>query len=95
VIKFFISDYPAYVLALSAVPVVLGVIFAYLIADCFVTVFEMTVDTIFISFCEDYEENNGMDRPYYMSRELMEIMYEILPVEKPTSKAHDLHMNRA
>jgi hypothetical protein len=37
----------------------------------------MTVDTIFISFCEDCEENNGMDRPYYMSRELMEVMYEM------------------
>jgi hypothetical protein len=37
----------------------------------------MTVDTIFISFCDDCEENNGMDRPYYMSRELMEVMMEM------------------
>jgi hypothetical protein len=36
----------------------------------------MTVDTIFISFCDDLDKNNGMDRPYYMSRELMEAMQE-------------------
>jgi hypothetical protein len=41
------------------------------------TVYEMTVDTIFICFCEDSEQNNGMDRPYFMSRNLMEVMYEI------------------
>jgi hypothetical protein len=37
----------------------------------------MTVDTVFISFCEDCEENNGTDRPFYMSRELMEVMQEM------------------
>jgi Plasma-membrane choline transporter len=56
---------------------IVGVIFAYLIADCFVTVFEMIVDTIFISFCDDCEENNGMDRPYYMSHSLMKTMQEM------------------
>lgn len=34
----------------------------------------MTIDTIFLCFCEDYEYNDGMDRPYYMSRGLMEFV---------------------
>jgi len=37
----------------------------------------MTVDTIFICFCEDCEENNGMDRPYFMSARLMEAMQNL------------------
>lgn len=41
------------------------------------SVFEMTVDTIFICFCEDCEQNNGMDRPYFMSKGLMEVMQEL------------------
>lgn len=31
----------------------------------------MTIDTIFLCFCEDCEINNGISRPYYMSRDLM------------------------
>lgn len=34
----------------------------------------MAIDTIFICFCEDYEENDGLSKPYYMSRELMEFV---------------------
>lgn len=34
----------------------------------------MTIDTIFICFCEDYEENDGLSKPYYMSKELMEFV---------------------
>jgi hypothetical protein len=41
------------------------------------TVFEMTVDSIFICVCEDYEQNDGMSRPYFMSKGLMKIMREI------------------
>jgi hypothetical protein len=37
----------------------------------------MTVDTIFICFCEDSEVNDGITRPFFMSRELMEIMQEL------------------
>ncbi|XP_062554590.1 choline transporter-like protein 1 isoform X1 [Armigeres subalbatus] len=56
------------------VPIILVGIFAYLVAHCFVTVYEMTVDTIFICFCEDCECNDGISRPYYMSRGLMEFV---------------------
>lgn len=34
----------------------------------------MTVDTIFLCFCEDCESNDGISRPYYMSRGLMEFV---------------------
>lgn len=34
----------------------------------------MTVDTIFLCFCEDCETNDGIGRPYYMSRGLMEFV---------------------
>ncbi|KAB0790913.1 hypothetical protein PPYR_02713 [Photinus pyralis] len=47
---------------------------AYLIAHCFITIYEMAVDTIFICFCEDCEMNDGMTRPYYMSHSLMEFV---------------------
>lgn len=58
-------------------PVFVSVVFAYLIADCCVTVFEMTVDTIFICYCVDSEQNDGVSRPYCMSTGLMIAMREI------------------
>ncbi|XP_058128936.1 choline transporter-like protein 1 [Anopheles ziemanni] len=56
------------------VPLILVGIFAYLVAHCFMTVYEMTVDTIFLCFCEDCESNDGISRPYFMSRGLMEFV---------------------
>lgn len=32
---------------------------------------QMCIDTLFLCFCEDCERNDGIDRPYYMSRGLM------------------------
>ncbi|EFX84766.1 hypothetical protein DAPPUDRAFT_47061, partial [Daphnia pulex] len=52
-------------------PILVAAIFAYLIAHCFISVFEMCIDTVFICFCEDCEINNGQDQPYFMSRGLM------------------------
>lgn len=34
----------------------------------------MTIDTIFLCFCEDCEKNDGISRPYYMSRGLMDFV---------------------
>lgn len=59
------------------IPVVLSIIFAFLIVHCFLTVYEMTIDTIFICFCEDCEQNDGINRPYFMSRGMMEVMQEL------------------
>jgi hypothetical protein len=40
-------------------------------------VFEMTVDTIFISFCIDLEENDGEIKPFYMSEGLKKVIMEM------------------
>ena len=58
-------------------PVAVSMAFAYLTVDCFLAVFEMTVDTIFICFCEDREQNDGNSRPYFMSVRMMEVMQEL------------------
>ncbi|CAG9810629.1 unnamed protein product [Chironomus riparius] len=58
-------------------PMIFGCILAFLIAHCFVEVFEMTIDTIFISFCIDLEENDGQTKPYYMSESLKRIIMEM------------------
>ncbi|CAB0013341.1 unnamed protein product [Nesidiocoris tenuis] len=49
----------------------LACIFAYFVAHCFMTVYEMVIDTIFICFCEDCEMNDGLSKPYFMSKNLM------------------------
>ncbi|XP_019878880.1 choline transporter-like protein 1 [Aethina tumida] len=56
------------------VPITLAGLFAYFVAHCFMTVYEMSIDTIFLCFCEDCEQNDGVTRPYYMSRGLMEFV---------------------
>ncbi|KAJ8946090.1 hypothetical protein NQ318_010387, partial [Aromia moschata] len=56
------------------VPVTLAGLFAYFVAHCFITVYEMAIDTIFLCFCEDCERNDGISKPYYMSRGLMEFV---------------------
>lgn len=71
----FLQDRPE--VKLIFIPMLIAIVFAFLIAHCFVSVFEMTVDTIFICFCEDCEENDGVSKPYYMSESLMKIMTEM------------------
>ncbi|KAL7012095.1 hypothetical protein ACKWTF_014627 [Chironomus riparius] len=60
-----------------ALPLILGCILAFLIAHCFVMVFEMTVDTIFVSFCIDIEENDGDTKPFYMSESLKRVIMDM------------------
>ncbi|XP_065351005.1 choline transporter-like protein 1 [Cloeon dipterum] len=61
------------------VPITLVAHFAYIVAHVFLSVYEMTIDTIFICFCEDCEINDGVDRPYYMSETLMEFIDDCDP----------------
>ncbi|XP_071119389.1 choline transporter-like protein 1 [Haliotis cracherodii] len=44
---------------------------AFAITHCFMLVYEITMDTIFLCFCEDCEENDGVTKPYFMSKNLM------------------------
>ena len=34
----------------------------------------MSIDTIFLCFCEDSERNDGITKPYYMSKGLIEFV---------------------
>nr|XP_033320907.1 choline transporter-like protein 1 isoform X1 [Megalopta genalis]XP_033320908.1 choline transporter-like protein 1 isoform X1 [Megalopta genalis]XP_033320909.1 choline transporter-like protein 1 isoform X1 [Megalopta genalis]XP_033320910.1 choline transporter-like protein 1 isoform X1 [Megalopta genalis] len=56
------------------VPIAVAGLFAFLVAHCFISIYEMVIDTIFICFCEDCEKNDGISRPYFMSRGLMEFV---------------------
>ena len=56
------------------VPAVLSAIAAWIVTSYFLYTYEMAIDTIFLCFCHDVEDNNGSsEKPYYMSRELMDI----------------------
>ena len=48
--------------------IAVSVLFAYLIAHTFIGVYSMAIDTIFLCFCEDCSRNDGINKPYYMSR---------------------------
>jgi len=54
--------------------IVVSVLFSYLIAHTFIGVYEMAIDTIFLCFCEDSSRNDGINKPYYMSRDLMQFV---------------------
>ncbi|XP_034942044.1 choline transporter-like protein 1 isoform X2 [Chelonus insularis] len=56
------------------IPITLGGLFALIISHCFISIYEMIIDTIFICFCEDCVRNDGISRPYYMSKGLMEFV---------------------
>uniref|UniRef100_V5GSQ9 Choline transporter-like protein n=1 Tax=Anoplophora glabripennis TaxID=217634 RepID=V5GSQ9_ANOGL len=56
-----------------AVYVIVGIISIIVAAICF-SIFETVIDTIYLCFCEDKLLNDGMARPYAMSRDLMEFM---------------------
>ncbi|XP_045159516.2 choline transporter-like protein 1 isoform X2 [Mercenaria mercenaria] len=53
------------------VPISVACAFAFAVAHCFLLIYEITIDTIFLCFCEDCERNDGQDRPYFMSKNLM------------------------
>jgi solute carrier family 44 protein 1 (choline transporter-like protein) len=58
-----------------AVPVLLCCVFSFLIAHCFLSTYEMVIDTLLLCFCEDCQMNDGTDdRRYFMSTSLMEFV---------------------
>ncbi|KAF0310012.1 Choline transporter-like protein 1 [Amphibalanus amphitrite] len=56
------------------VVVAIGGVFAYIISYTFISIYEMAIDALFICFCEDCELNDGVSKPYYMSKGLMELV---------------------
>ncbi|EFA01113.1 choline transporter-like protein 1 [Tribolium castaneum] len=56
--------------------ILISAIVTAIVADCFFAVFETAIDTIFLCFCEDSCMNDGTERPYYMSVNLMQYVEE-------------------
>ncbi|XP_041482144.1 choline transporter-like protein 2 isoform X2 [Lytechinus variegatus] len=57
------------------IPIIVIVVGTYFIAVCFFGVYDMAVDTLFLCFLEDLERHDGSaEKPYYMSKELMNIV---------------------
>ncbi|XP_018575526.1 choline transporter-like protein 1 isoform X2 [Anoplophora glabripennis] len=52
---------------------VVGIVSFIVSAVCF-SIFQIVIDTIYLCFCEDKLLNDGIDRPYAMSRDLMEFI---------------------
>lgn len=57
-------------------PIATICIISYLIAACFFSVYEMAIDTLFICFCEDCDMNDGISKPYFMSKDLMKYVQD-------------------
>ncbi|XP_055341152.1 choline transporter-like protein 2 isoform X2 [Paramacrobiotus metropolitanus] len=58
-----------------AIPVAAVVVGTYFIETQFLQVYEMAVDTIFLCFLEDSEQNDGSpEKPYFMTRKLMMLL---------------------
>ncbi|XP_069795185.1 choline transporter-like protein 3 isoform X2 [Narcine bancroftii] len=57
------------------IPLILVSFFAYLVAHCFLSVFEMVVDVLFMCYAVDLATNDGSaEKPYFMDKELMKFM---------------------
>ncbi|XP_037076976.1 choline transporter-like protein 1 [Pollicipes pollicipes] len=58
----------------SYILIAIGGLFAYIISYVFISIYEMAIDALFICFCEDCDINDGVERPYFMSKGLMEFV---------------------
>ncbi|KAI3387687.1 hypothetical protein SNEBB_001139 [Seison nebaliae] len=57
------------------VPLVVVIIITYMITTVFFSVYDMCVDTIFLCFLQDLDDNDGTpEKPYFMSKQLMDIL---------------------
>ncbi|KAF2349739.1 Choline transporter-like, partial [Trinorchestia longiramus] len=56
------------------VPLVVALVCVAITVHCFVSIYEMTIDTLFVCFCEDCAMNDGIQKPYFMSRSLMKFV---------------------
>ena len=72
-----------------------SVLFAYLIAHTFIGVYEMAIDTIFLCFCEDSTRNDGINKPYYMSKDLMHFVENSGKALEAMDKRNEVKQNEA
>jgi choline transporter-like protein 2/4/5 len=71
----------------SILPVLLAAILGYAVADIMLGVYNITVDTLLACYCMDREENNGADKPYYMSDNLASVMDKSAQTRKAALEA--------
>jgi len=59
----------------NILPIILVIFGSYHIANTCFSVYTVAVDTLFLCFLKDIEQNDGgWRKPYYMSKRLMKIM---------------------
>lgn len=72
-----------------AIPVFFVSVFSFLIAHCFLSVYEMVVDALLMCFCVDSDINDGSPgREYYMSASLMEFVKDSSAKMEKLEKGH-------
>lgn len=60
-----------------AIPVLLVCVFAYFVAHCFLSVYEMVIDALLLCFVADVDDNDGTDgKPYFASEKLRKFIEE-------------------
>jgi choline transporter-like protein 2/4/5 len=70
-------------LILRWTPIVIILFLTYLIASLFFSVYDMAIKTLFISFLQDLDENDGsIQHPYAMNNELLRLVHKTNIVEK-------------
>lgn len=77
------------------VPITIAVVFALLISHCFLSVYEMAIDTLFLCFCEDCQRNDGVQKPYYMSKGLMNFVAKSKRVMGPKTRRRGKKMTES
>lgn len=61
-------------------PLLIVCLFAFLVAHCFLSVFEMVVDVLFLCFAVDTKYNDGSPgREYFMDKALMVRKWKLTP----------------
>ncbi|XP_037037855.1 choline transporter-like protein 1 [Bradysia coprophila] len=67
----------------SGLSLIVVLLLAILVSHVMMSTFETTVDTLFICYSIDSEENDGEERPYFMSENLIIAMVETKHLEPP------------
>uniref|UniRef100_A0A8C6VAM6 Choline transporter-like protein n=1 Tax=Naja naja TaxID=35670 RepID=A0A8C6VAM6_NAJNA len=75
-------------------PLLLVAILAYFIAHNFLSVFQTTVDVLFLCFAVDVETNDGSsDKPYLMDQDLMNFVYQNSKLAKTKERNRRIFYN--
>lgn len=63
----------------TPVPVAIAVLISFVISTIFMDVYETSIDTVLLCFCEDVDVNDGDARPYYMPNSLKRMLDKRTP----------------